>query len=267
MTLLERPGAEKPKPSIFDRYPELKKIPPDRFPKNVFIVPDGNGRWATLNRLAISAGHQKGAEVVAQAFDDFNELREYIPFVGVWGFSMDNLSRPQQEVDFLMDLFNKAINRFSQQMIDRKNRFIHVGRKDVIDPYPLGETVRKMEAETRNNYGQVVYIAIGYSGEDQETRMFQEAVEKTRLNPDLSIDRSFISSLRDGRGDISQADLLIRSSGEQRLSDLGWIVGKGTELYFDKDFFPAFTTRNFVKALADFSKRERRFGGRPQASI
>lgn len=265
MSLTEAPRVHQPekRKTIFDRFPELKGIPDDRFPRNVFIIPDGNGRWASLHSLAVSAGHQKGSEVVAKAFDDFNDLRDHVPFIGAWGFSVDNMNRPRQEVDFLMDLFDKSIKKFSQQLIDRNNVFVHIGRKDIFESYPLGETIRNIEEKTKNNNGQVVYIAIGFGGEDQETRMFQEAIYRARIDPNLVVDRDFISSLRDARGSIPPADLLIRSSGEHRLSDLGWIVGKGTELYFDKKFFPNFTTKDFVKAIVDFSKRERRFGGRP----
>lgn len=265
MSLTEAPRVHQPekRKTIFDRFPELKGIPDDRFPRNVFIIPDGNGRWASLHNLAVSAGHQKGAEVVAQAFDDFNDLKDYIPAIGAWGFSVDNMNRPKQEVDFLMELFDKAIKKFSPQLIERNNKFVHIGRKDIFEDRPLGATIRETEEKTKDNTGQIVYVAIGFGGEDQELRVAQKIAQHTKQNPDLQVTRGFVESLRDGNGIITPADLLIRSSGEHRLSDLGWIVGKGTELYFDKKFFPSFTTKDFVKAIVDFSKRERRFGGRP----
>lgn len=268
MSIIESPRKSDTLPKekdIFTRFPELKEVrAKNRFPKNVFIIPDGNGRWASLHHLAVSAGHQKGAEVVAKAFDDFNDLRDYIPAIGVWGFSVDNLNRSKQEVDFLMELFDKAIKKFRPQLIERNNRFVHIGRKNIFEDRPLGETIRKVEEETKDNTGQVIYIAIGFGGEDQEFRVAQKIVNHSRQNPELQVTRDFIEKLRDGNGTITPADLLVRSSGEYRLSDLGWIVGKGTELYFDKKFFPSFTTKDFVKAIVNYSKREKRLGGRPQ---
>lgn len=269
MSILEAPRGSvlrsEEKKSIFDRYPELKGVPKDRFPKNIFIIPDGNGRWAAINGLATSIGHQKGADVVAQAFKDFNDLKDHIPFVGVWGFSVDNLNRPKEEVDFLMNLFNSAIQKFRPELLERANRFVHIGRKDILNP-ALEKTIAETEDATKNNTGQVVYIAIGFGGEDQDLRIAKKVAEKTKQNPDLEVTREFFVSLRDGGGLISPADLIIRSSGEHRLSDVGWLQGKGTELYFEKKLFPSFTTKDFVKAIVDFSKRERRFGGRQQSS-
>lgn len=271
MTLTEAPRSADStfrEGNIFTRFPELKEVrEKNRFPSNIFIIPDGNGRWAALHKTAIAMGHQKGAEVIVEAFKDLNELRDYIPFVGAWGFSVDNLNRPKQEVDFLMNLFESTIKRLQPELVKRENKFVHIGRKDIFKDYPsLEETITSAEESTRNNDGQVIYIGIGFGGEDQELRISEKVAEQARQNSNLKITREFVSSLRDGQGLIPPADLIIRSSGEHRLSDVGWIHGKGTELYFDTKFFPSFTTRDFVKAIVAFSKRERKFGGRPVAS-
>ncbi len=254
--------------SIWERFPELNKIPKDRFPQNVFIIPDGNGRWAAAKKLALQAGHEKGADVIVEAFRDLSELSDYIPYAGTWGLSVDNLTRPREEVDYLIRLFNRTAQRLQPELIERNNRFIHIGRRDIFDQYPfLGETIEETERKTRNNTGQVVYIAIGFNGRDQELRVSQQlatmALEGKIIDPKKDVTDELLASLKDGGGLIPPADLVIRTSGEQRLSGLGWIA-EGSELYFSKRLFPAFTTKDFVRALVDFSKRDRRFGGRPQ---
>ena len=260
-------GHKEAQRSIFDRYPELRKIPEDGWPQNVFIIPDGNGRWSQAKKLAVQAGHEKGSEVIVQAFNDLSELSDHIPYVGVWGLSMDNLRRPLKEVDYLMDLFYRTVLRLQPDLIKRGDKFIHIGRKDVFDEHPhVGRIIKKVEEETRENTGQTIYIAIGFSGEDQELRVAQGVAETAKANPSLEVTTEFIHSLRDGRGLIPPADLVIRTSGEQRLSDLGWLAGRQTELFFSKKLFPSYGTGDFVKALVDFSKRNRRLGERPTTS-
>ncbi|MCL5114013.1 MAG: polyprenyl diphosphate synthase [Patescibacteria group bacterium] len=248
---------------IWERFPELGKIPNDRFPKNVFIVPDGNGRWAAAKRLAIQAGHERGSEVIVQAYRDLNELSEVIPYVGVWGFSIDNLKRSPQEVSYLMNLFDRTVKKVYPDLVKNNSRFVHIGRKDIFDQYPsLGRTMAEVESDTKGNTGQVLYIAIGFSGEDQELRIAQKLAEAVKANPNLEVTTELLHSLRDGEGLIPSADLVIRTSGERRLSGLGWIA-EGSELCFPNRLFPACTTKDFVRELVDFSKRDRRFGGRP----
>lgn len=263
--IFTRTGSPETRKSIWERYPELRKIPEDRWPRNVFIIPDGNGRWAAAKKLAVQAGHERGTNVIVEAFRDFSELSGHIPYVGAWGLSVDNLNRPAEEVDFLMNLFDRTVRRLQPDLQKRGNRFIHIGRKDIFENHPqVGETIEEVEKETRGNTGQTIYIAIGFSGEDQELRVTQKIAEQVRNNPDIHVTKELIDRFKDGEGSISSADLIIRTSGEERLSDVGWIAGKGTELYFTRKLFPNFGTGDFVKALVNFSKRERRFGERPE---
>ncbi len=253
---------------MFYRYPDLGKIPENRWPQNVFIIPDGNGRWAEkFAGGVIQEGHEKGSEVIVQAFNDFSELSPHIPFVGAWGLSMDNLKRPPREVGYLMGLFKKTIEKLRPDILKRGDRFIRIGREDVFDGYPdVRKALEDTEEETRENRGQVIYVAVGFSGEDQEFRMMYKFADRMRKTPNIPINPHFLRSLRDGKGLIPPADLIIRTSGEQRLSDLGWLAGKGTELYFSKKLFPSCGTKDFVRALVDFSRRDRRLGERPTTS-
>ncbi len=254
--------------SMWDRFPKLREIEKKgKFPQNVFIIPDGNRRWAKKLGLDDAAGHEKGSEVIVQAFNDLSELSDHIPFVGAWGLSIDNLNRPRNEVNYLMGLFKRTIEKLRPDILKRGDRFIRIGREDVFDGYPaVREVLEETERETKQNSGQVIYVAVGFSGEDQEFRMMQEFANRIKRTPEVSINPNFLRSFRDGNGLIPPADLVIRTSGEKRLSDLGWIAGKGTELYFTSKLFPNCGTGDFVKALVDFSKRDRRLGKRPATS-
>jgi undecaprenyl diphosphate synthase len=115
------------------------------------------------------------------------------------------------------------------------------------------------EKETKNNPGQIICVAVDFGGEDQELRIIDQARD---LPKDREITKELLWQLRDAKGLIPPADLLIRASGEKRTSDIGWLNGAPTDLYFIEKFFPDVTTTDIVAALVDFSKRERRFGGR-----
>jgi len=252
--------------SMWDRFSKLKEIKEKgKFPRNLFIIPDGNGRWA--DKFAggvVQRGHEKGADVIVQAFADLAELSDHIPYVGAWGLSMDNLRRPPEEVDYLMNLFHRTIKRLQPDLKARGNKFIHIGRKDIFDNYPdVRRSIEETEEETEKNTGQVIYVAVGFSGEDQELRMMEKA---RQLSPEVKLTPEIVASFRDGGGLIPPADLIVRTSGEQRLSDIGWLAGKGTELYFLEKFFPSCGTGDIVKALVDFSQRDRRLGERPTTS-
>lgn len=250
--------------SIFYRYPELGKIPEDGWPKNVLIIPDGNGRWAQANKLAVQAGHEKGSKVIVQAFREFSELSEHIPFVGAWGFSVDNLKRSDDEVSYLMNLFERTIELLRPELQQRNNKFIHIGRRDILERRPsLREIIERTERETQNNTGQTLYIALGFGGEDQELRMMEKA---RQLSPEVELTPEIVASFRDGEGLIPPADLIIRTSGEHRVSDVGWLAGRNTELDFIDKLFPSVTMKHFVESLVRFSKRERRMGSRPSVN-
>lgn len=265
MVIAEKGPESSPRVGVLERFPELQEIPDNKFPKNVFIIPDGNGRWAEAHGLHVSEGHKKGADVIANAFEDFHDLRRQIPYVGVWGLSVDNLKRSKEEVDFLMSLFNHAVQDFEPKLIARDNRFMHIGRRDIYPNHPLWETIDRVEGKTRDNKGQTVYVAIGFSGKDQIVRITQTLVEQARFRAPFDVTEEMIDALRDGGGIIPEADLIIRSSGEHRLSGLGWLQGNGTELHWDDTLFPDFTTENFVDGIVAFTQRDRRFGGRSKS--
>jgi len=245
------------KKSVLEQYPSLQTIPEGRFPKHVLIIPDGNGRWAKDKNQFVLQGHKKGAQQLKKILSSLSELSQ-IKIITLWGFSADNWKRSEKEVSGLLLLMQYQIEETVSDLMKRNARFIHLGRKDRL-PKSLLETIQKAEQETKNNSGQIICIAIDFGGEDQEIRM----IEKARKLPEGTvITKELLAQLRDGEGEIPPADLLIRTAGEKRTSDIGWLNSAPTELYFIDTFFPDVTTNDIVSALLAFSKRERRMGAR-----
>lgn len=250
-------STQKRKQSIFERFPVLKTIPNEKFPYHIFIIPDGNGRWSQKLHNIVLKGHEKGAQVILHLLRELGEI-EAIKIVTIWGFAADNWKRTKQEVTGLMRLFKSNLEDAIEELRERNGRFIHLGRKERISPV-LRETIERLEKETAKNNGQIICIAIDFGGEDQEIRIVEKA---KHLESSMEITKDVVWSLRDGGGLIPPADLLIRTSGEKRTSDVGWLNGSSTELFFIDKLFPDITTADIVEAIVDFSKRERRFGAR-----
>jgi undecaprenyl diphosphate synthase len=245
------------KTSVFDRFPQLKGIPAERFPKHVLIIPDGNGRWAKrINSIPI-IGHRQGFKVLKEVLENLQELP--INIVTIWGFAADNWKRSKEEVAELMKLFEDGLNDIVPDLLKNKSKFIHLGRKDRI-PFSLQTAIAKAEKATKNNKGKILCLAIDFGGEDQELRVM-EAIRK--LSKNITIDLDLVKKLRDGQGEIPAADLIIRTSGENRTSDIGWL-GTNSEFYSITKLLPDAGIEDFVKGIIDYTGRERRFGARPK---
>lgn len=245
------------KNNILDKFPKLKNISEDKFPKHLLIIPDGNGRWARKYGKSPSAGHQKGAGVLKKVLGDLQQLP--IEYVTVWGFSSDNWKRTSGEVYGLMKIFEQYIKRELEQLTKNDKKFIHIGRKDRLPKYltDLLENLEKKTARGKNGY---FCLALDFGGEDQELRIIEGA---RKLPKNAKINLETVKKLRDGRGEVPPADLIIRTSGELRLSGLGWL-GDYAEFYVIKRMLPDADSSDFAKGILAFTKRKRRFGARPQ---
>lgn len=253
--------------SIFDRYPALKEIPKDRFPQHVFIIPDGNRRSAAQSEQEPLAGHQSGLQKTLEVLRLMQELP--VRIVTLWGFSADNWKRPEDEIPGLMDLFDKNIHLNLPELIGYNARFVHLGRTDRM-PQELARTLKEAEERTKDNTGQIVCVAIDFGGQDHSQRIIQsaakEAVITARKHPEMTpeeIAESFtqqkVINLSDTSGLIPPADLIIRTS-ERRTSDVGWINGPQTELFFIDKLFPNLAEKDIVEAMVYFSQINRRLG-------
>lgn len=253
--------------SIFDRYPALKEIPKDRFPGHVFIIPDGNRRSAAKSGQEPLVGHQSGLQKSLEILRVMQELP--VGIATLWGFSADNWRRPEGEIPGLMHLFDEGIPLNLPELIGYNARFVHLGRTDRM-PQGLAQTLKEAEEKTKDNTGQIVCVAIDFGGQDHSQRVMQnaarEAVITAREHPEMTpeeIAESFtqqrVINLSDTSGLIPPADLIIRTS-ERRTSDVGWINGPQTELFFIDKFFPDLAERDIVEAMVYFSQRNRRLG-------
>lgn len=243
-----------PSISILERYPSLKEIPKDGFPKHVLIIPDGNRRFASGLQEESIFGHKQGVQVLLEILRD---LRNFpIEIVTIWGFSADNWKRPEEETTQLLSLINIVIDSHLDELMENNVRFLHLGRKDRV-PENLRETLERTETETAQNSQQTLCVAIDFGGDDQTARMIERGIEAGLKHP-VSIEE--MKKLRDGQGEIPPADLLIRTSGEMRISDIGWLNGPNTEFFPIEENFPEIDTGHIVKAIVDFSKRKRNMG-------
>lgn len=241
--------------TVWEKFPELKKIPTEKFPNHLLLIPDGNGRWAKLAKKSITDGHRAGAEVIEGIYNDLWQLP--IKFVTIWGFSADNWSRTKEEAEGIMKVIDSTLKKMVPDAMERNGRIIHIGRKDRIPAY-LREHLERAEKETEKNTGTVFSLAVDYAGADQELRIYKRLMEDKvkEITPEL------IVKYRDANGIVPPADLVVRTSGEKRTSDLGWL-STNSELYFIEKLLPNSGSKDIVEAIIDFSKRERRFGGRP----
>ncbi len=244
----------KKKTSIYEEFPELKSIPAEQFPEFIFIIPDGNRRYAKELGHPVIWGHKKGFDKIIEILRAVRPLP--VKIMGFWGFSSDNWKRNEIEIKGLMGIFELMLTKYLPELHENNCRFIHLGRKDRL-PKKLVDRITAAEEKTKNNTGQIVVAALDFGGEDQMLRMLEKVKtldKNTQLTPEL------MHSLRDGNGVIPSADLFIRTS-EIRTSDVGWLNGKNTVLYFlPKTYFPAITLKDIVDGINFFVHTQRRQG-------
>lgn len=227
-------------------------------PQHVAIILDGNGRWAKKRMMPRNYGHAKGAKTVEQICEDAHNMG--IKYLTVYAFSTENWKRPQDEVDALM----KLLKDYLVDCIERSNKNNMVVRV-IGDKSGLNDDIREKIDElweaTKNNTGLNFTIAINYGSRDEIARSVKELVKDAiegKISAD-EIDEKMISDYLDTK-DIPDPDLLIRTSGEQRLSNyLLWQLAY-TEFYFTDVLWPDFNKKELEKAVLQYNKRDRKFG-------
>ncbi len=243
---------EEQKSEIFKNSPKLAGIPEDRFPQHIFIIPDGNRRFARQNNKPIVWGHQKGFKVAIELLRYFRPLP--IRAVTLWGFAADNWKRNKSEITHLMRIYGLIIDNYLDELMENDSRFIHLGRRDRIPSWLL-EKFEMAEKKTKNNKGHIICLAVDFGGEDQNIRIVNEA---RKLKKD--VDKDSIWELRDGKGIVKSADLIIRTS-EMRTSDVGWINGNHSVLYFlPNKLFPEVVTQDVADAIYSYSQAKKNEG-------
>lgn len=226
---------------------ELKKLP-----KHLGIIIDGNGRWAQEKGLPRSLGHQAGLRTLEKMLKECF-FTHNIPYVSIYAFSTENWNRPKQEVDFLMDLFR----RYFKKNLEKKYpdvRFNIMGDLSKC-PEDIRESALKLMEQTKNNTKYTFNLAFNYSGQQEILNAVNNIVLSGKTNLSKEDFEEFLYT--NGQPAL---DFVIRTSGEQRLSNfMLWQVAYA-ELYFTQTNWPAFNKKHLVKALDEYQKRDRRFG-------
>lgn len=228
-------------------------------PNHVAIILDGNGRWAKKKGMPRTYGHVKGCENLEKICSVAKELG--VKYLTVYAFSTENWKRSKEEVDALMKLFRNYMKKCIKISRDNKMQVRVIGDPTAFDP-DLQEKIKELE-EYSSQYDELYFqIALNYGSRDEIKRAVQkmaEDVKAEKLNPE-EISEQTISDYLDTKG-LPDPDLLIRTSGEERLSNfLMWQLAY-TEFYFTDVAWPDFNKVEFEKAIAKYNQRDRRFGG------
>ena len=236
----------------------LKGLDKSRLPRHVAIIMDGNGRWARLRGKGRIEGHRRGRASVRAVVEMSRKLG--IPYISLYAFSTENWLRPKDEVHALMGLLEHYLNVEQPKMMRHGIRLLAIGDKGRL-PAPVLQTLEHAMKATRDNKGMTVLLALSYSGRDDIVRMVQGIALKVKEGAcDVGdINEGMISAHME-TGSIPDPDLLIRTSGEMRISNFFLWQIPYTELYITPTLWPDFREAEYLEALLEFQRRRRRFG-------
>ena len=220
--------------------------------RHVAIIMDGNGRWAKKKHLPRALGHKKGVEVVRDIVR--HAATTGLEALSLYAFSSENWKRPEDEINDLMGLLRAFIKSDIDEFASNDVRLKIIGNYKVLAP-DIVDMIDDALARTANNMRTTLAVALNYGSQDELVRAAQAAADEGAITAD-AIERHLDTS------DLPPLDLLIRTSGEQRLSNFMLWQAAYAELWFTETLWPDFTPAEFDAALAEFGKRERRYGGR-----
>jgi undecaprenyl diphosphate synthase len=239
----------------------MVELDPTRLPRHVAVIMDGNGRWAEQRGLSRLHGHRVGKDSVRAVVETSRKLG--IPYLSLYAFSTENWHRPPREVDGLMSLLRRYLATELDKMMKHQIRLLAVGSLRRLPP-PVRDALRATIAATRRNTGMTVTLAVSYGAREEiarATRAIARRVRRGELHPDQITQSTVASHL--GTCGVPDPDLLIRTSGEMRLSNFFLWQLAYTEIYVTETLWPDFREREYLQALAFFQQRERRFGRVP----
>ncbi len=226
-------------------------------PVHLGIIMDGNGRWAKKRGMPRTFGHKAGAEAMRKILRECREIG--IKYVTCYAFSTENWKRPKEEVDVLMRLFDEYLDE-AEERFD-KSRLVFIGDKSLFSS-SLREKMIRLEKETADIEGFTIFLAMNYGGRDEVVRAARILAEKAaagEISPadidEDAIERELYTY------PAPDCDYIIRTSGEQRLSNFLMWQGTYSELYFTDTLWPDFDKKELYLALEEYSRRQRRFGG------
>lgn len=231
---------------------------PDKLPSHIAIIMDGNGRWAKKHFLNRIMGHEKGSETVRTIVRTCREIG--ISILTLYAFSTENWQRPKTEIVALMSILKKFLKSELQEMQDNNIRLNAIGESNRL-PKDTYTTLQKTMELTKNNDGMLLNLALSYGSRAEIVKMVRELAEEAKkghIDP-ASITQEMVAQHLYTNG-MPDPDLLIRTSGEMRISNfLLWQIAY-TEIYITETLWPEFSKQEFLSILKDYEKRERRFG-------
>ena len=235
----------------------LAEIDKDNLPRHVGIIMDGNGRWAKAHGLPRSAGHRAGAAKLKQITEFASEMG--IPYITAYAFSTENWKRPKQEVDALMELLLDYL-KDKKLLEGNQVRLKFIGDRSILTK-EIQEQMQIAEEESAGRDKTILYLAINYGGQQEIARgariLAQEVAEGKRSLDEIT-EETISKTLYT---DIPDVDLIIRPSGEYRLSNFLLWQAAYSEFWFSNINWPDFTEKDFMQAILDYQNRNRRFGG------
>lgn len=227
-------------------------------PQHIAIIMDGNGRWATSRGLPRTEGHRKGAETVTRILEAAQ--KRDIKYITLYAFSTENWKRPSEEVDTLLNLFRQYLKKDLSELEKKSVRIHFIGDRKRF-PQDIQDEMNRLEKITFEHDKYHLILALSYSGRDELKRAVQKLITHVKdgiLEPS-DISEETIVEMLDTAG-IPDPDLMIRTSGEQRISNfLLWQLAY-TEMYFSPVYWPDFTAEELDKAIEAYASRDRRFG-------
>lgn len=225
--------------------------------RHLAIIPDGNRRWAKKRGVPALAGHEKGIQLMGEVLKWCRVNK--IQMVSFWAFSTENLRRDKKEVEGLFRAFSTRLQKVIQEGNFQKYgvRMRFIGDKSIF-PWEVQEGMRRVEKETASNQKYFVNLFVGYGGRPELVHAARQLVKKYKDRPQDINEKALASAL--WTSDIPDPDLIIRTSGEQRLSGFLPFQSAYSELYFCPKLWPDFSRRDFQAAINEFKRRKRRWG-------
>ncbi len=235
----------------------LQQIDLDRLPRHIAIIMDGNGRWANSRRLPRIAGHRAGMRAVRQAVEACARLG--VPYLTLYAFSVENWKRPLTEIKLLMRLLREYLKKEIDELNRQNIRLAVIGRIQELPKAVLHDLENALD-RTRQNTGVRLVLALNYGARAELVDAVRELLARAKENGSITVDEATVSAHLYTR-DLPDPNLLIRTSGELRLSNfLLWQVAYA-ELWVTETMWPDFQQKDLFQAIIDFQKRERRYGG------
>jgi undecaprenyl diphosphate synthase len=236
----------------------LRELDKDHLPRHVAIIMDGNGRWARSKGRSRLEGHRRGKASVKAVVEFTRQLG--IPYISLYAFSTENWQRPKAEVEALMALLEHYLNAEKANMMRHGVRLMAIGDRKRL-PASVRSTLDRAESATRDNKGLTVVLALSYSGRHDIVQMVQRIAAMVKQGDCAveDVDEALVSAHMETAA-IPDPDLLIRTSGEVRVSNFFLWQIPYTELYITSVLWPDFREKEYLEALLEFQRRQRRFG-------